>query len=126
MARNAVDLKRIQDPIERALGHLLGKKLWDDIVLAGEDDGEGAIERTAAAIEAKADTIASMREGLGLSGEEPDDALPCALDPPPCPSALAPHPSRSPQGTTLNSLCCTAGSHSLSVLHKVAQSYKAS
>ena len=80
VARNAVDLKRIQDPIERALGRLLGKKLWDEIVLAGEDDGDSAIERTAAAIEEKADTIASMREGLGLSGEEPDDALPGALD----------------------------------------------
>lgn len=80
VARNAVDLKRIQDPVERALGRLLGRKLWDEIVLAGEDDGDGAIERTAAAIEAKADTIASMREGLGLSEEEPDDALPRAVD----------------------------------------------
>lgn len=80
VARNAVDLKRIQDPVERALGRLLGKKLWDEIVLAGEDDGDGAIERTAAAIEAKADTIASMRESLGISEEEPDSALPRALD----------------------------------------------
>lgn len=80
VARNAVDLKRIQDPVERALGRLLGRKLWDEIVLAGEDDGDGAIERTAAAIEAKADTIASIREGLGVPEEEPDDALPRALD----------------------------------------------
>ena len=80
VARNAVDLKRIQDPVERALGRLLGKKLWDEIVLAGDDDEDGAIERTAAAIEAKADTIISMREGLGLSEEDSDDALPEALD----------------------------------------------
>ena len=34
------------------------------------------------------------------------------------PYILAPHPSRSPQGTTLSSLWCTAGSHTLSVLHQ--------
>ena len=80
VARNAVDLKRIQDPIERALGRLLGKRLWDEIVLSGEDDGVGAIERTAEAIEAKADAIASLREGLGVAENDPDDVMPGILD----------------------------------------------
>lgn len=80
IGRNAIELKRLQDPIERALGRLLGKTAWNEIVLSGEDDEEGAIERTAAAIEAKADTIAAMREGLGIADGEPDDAMSAALD----------------------------------------------
>lgn len=79
IARNTVELKRLQDPIERALGRLLGKTLWDEIVLSGEDDAENAFERTAAAIEAKADTIAAMREGLGVADGEPDEAMSAAL-----------------------------------------------
>ena len=79
IARNTVELKRLQDPIERALGHLLGQGLWNEIVLSGEDDEEGAFERTAAAIEAKANTIAAMREGLGVSDGEPDEAMSSAL-----------------------------------------------
>ena len=79
VARNAIELKRIQDPIERALGRLLGKDLWNEIVLSGEDDAESAFERTAAAIETKADTIAAMREGLGVAEGEPDEAMPAAL-----------------------------------------------
>lgn len=78
-ARSAIELKRIQDPIERALGRLLGKDLWNEIVLSGEDNAESAFERTAAAIEAKADTIAAMREGLGMADGEPDEAMPAAL-----------------------------------------------
>ena len=80
VARNAVDLKRIQDPVERALGRLLGRKLWDEIVLAGEDDEDRAIERTAAAIEAKAATIEAMREGLGVPEDDSDDVMPGILD----------------------------------------------
>ena len=82
VARNTVELKlnRLQDPIERALGHLLGRAAWNEIVLSGEDDAEGAFERTAAAIEAKADTIEAMREGLGVADGEPDEAMSAALD----------------------------------------------
>lgn len=80
VARNAVDLKRIQDPVERALGRLLGKKLWDEIVLAGEDDEGGAIERTAAAIEAKAAAIEAVREGLGVPEDDSDDVVSGILD----------------------------------------------
>ena len=79
-AHSSIELKRPQDPIERALGHLLGKKLWNEIVLAGEDDEETAFERTAAAIEAKAGTIAAMREGLGVADDDPDEVLPGALN----------------------------------------------
>ena len=79
VARSAVELRRLQDPIERALGRLLGKALWNEIVLSGENDAEDAFERTAAAIEAKADTIAAMREGLGLPDDEPDEAMSAAL-----------------------------------------------
>jgi len=78
-ARSSIELKRPQDPIERALGRLLGKGLWNEIVLAGEDDEETAFERTAAAIEAKADAINAMREGLGLAEDDPDEAMPEAL-----------------------------------------------
>ena len=80
VGRNSVELRRLQDPIERALGRLLGKTAWNEIVLSGEDDEEGAFERTAAAIEAKADTIAAMREGLGIADDEPDDAMSAALN----------------------------------------------
>ena len=80
IARSAVELKRLQDPIERALGRLLGSTLWNEIVLSGEDDADGAFERTAAAIEAKADAIAAMREGLGVTDDEPDEAMSAALD----------------------------------------------
>ena len=80
VARNSVDLKRIQDPVERALGRLLGRKLWDEIVLAGEDDEDRAIERTAAAIEAKAAAIEAMREGLGVPEDDSDDVMPGILD----------------------------------------------
>ena len=69
----------MQDPIERALGHLLGKDLWNEIVLSGENDEETAFEKTAAAIEAKAGTIAAMREGLGIADGEPDEAMSAAL-----------------------------------------------
>ena len=79
IARNTVELRRLQDPIERALGRLLGKDLWNEIVLSGEDDAENAFERTAAAIEAKADTIASMREELGIADGEPDEIMSAAL-----------------------------------------------
>jgi phage I-like protein len=78
-ARSAIELKRLQDPIERALGRLLGKTLWNEIVLSGEDDAENAFERTAAAIEAKADAIAALREELGVADEEPDEAMSAAL-----------------------------------------------
>ena len=78
-ARSSIELKRPQDPIERALNRLLGKELWNEIVLAGEDDEATAFERTAAAIEAKADAIDAMREGLGLAENEPDEAIPGAL-----------------------------------------------
>ena len=80
IGRNAIELKRLQDPIERALGRLLGKTVWNEIVLSGEDDEEGAFERTAAAIEAKADVIAAMREGLGIEEDAPDEAMSVALD----------------------------------------------
>ena len=80
IGRNAIELKRLQDPIERALGRLLGKTAWNEIVLSGEDDEEKAFERTAAAIEAKADTIAAMREGLGVADGEPDEAMSVALN----------------------------------------------
>ena len=80
IGRNSVELRRLQDPIERALGRLLGKTAWNEIVLSGEDDEEGAFERTAAAIEAKADTIAAMREGLGIADDEPDEAMSAALN----------------------------------------------
>ena len=80
VGRNSVELRRLQDPIERALGRLLGKTAWNEIVLSGEDDEEGVFERTAAAIEAKADTIAAMREGLGIADDEPDDAMSAALN----------------------------------------------
>ena len=80
IGRNAIELKRLQDPIERALGRLLGKTAWNEIVLSGEDDEEKAFERTAAAIEAKADTIAVMREGLGVADGEPDEAISAALN----------------------------------------------
>lgn len=80
IGRNAIELKRLQDPIERALGRLLGKTVWNEIVLSGEDDEEGAFERTAAAIEAKADVIAAMREGLGIEEDAPDEAMSAALD----------------------------------------------
>ena len=80
VARSAVELKRLQDPIERALGRLLGSTLWNEIVLSGEDDADGAFERTAAAIEAKADAIAAMREGLGMSDDEPDEAMSASLN----------------------------------------------
>ena len=79
IGRNTVELRRLQDPIERALGRLLGKTLWNEIVLSGENDEEGAFERTAAAIEAKADAIAAMREGLGMEDGEPDEAMSAAL-----------------------------------------------
>ncbi len=79
IGRNTVELKRLQDPIERALGRLLGKALWNEIVLSGEDDEENAFERTAAAIEAKADSIATLRKGLGVADEEPDEAMSIAL-----------------------------------------------
>lgn len=80
IGRNAIDLKRLQDPIERALGRLLGRTVWNEIVLSGEDDEEGAFERTAAAIEAKADVITAMREGLGIADDEPDESMSAALD----------------------------------------------
>lgn len=80
IGRNAIELKRFQDPIERALGHLLGKTVWDEIVLSGEKDEEDAFERTAAAIEAKADLITAMREGLGIADDEPDETMSAALD----------------------------------------------
>ena len=80
IGRNAIELKRLQDPIERALGRLLGKTVWNEIVLSGENDEEGAFERTAAAIEAKADAIAAMREGLGIADDEPDESMSAALD----------------------------------------------
>lgn len=80
IGRNAIELKRLQDPIERALGRLLGKTMWNEIVLSGEDDADGAFERTAAAIEAKADAIAAMRGGLGIADGEPDEAMAAALD----------------------------------------------
>ena len=79
IGRNAIELKRLQDPIERALGRLLGKEMWNEIVLSGEDDEEGAFERTAAAIEAKADVISAMREGLGIADDQPDKAMSVAL-----------------------------------------------
>lgn len=79
IGRNAIELKRLQDPIERALGRLLGKTVWNEIVLSGEDDEENAFERTAAAIEAKADVIADLREGLDLADGEPDEAMSAAL-----------------------------------------------
>ena len=78
-ARSAIELKRLQDPIERALGHLLGKTIWNEILLSGEDDAENAFERTAAAIEAKADAIAALREGLGMADGESDEAMSAAL-----------------------------------------------
>ena len=80
IGRNTVELKRLQDPIERALGRLLGKTAWNEIVLSGEDDEDGAFERTAAAIEAKADVITAMREGLGIADDEPDESMSAALD----------------------------------------------
>ena len=80
IGRNAIELKRLQDPIERALGRLLGKTAWNEIVLSGEDDEDGAFERTAAAIEAKADVITAMREGLGIADDEPDESMSAALD----------------------------------------------
>jgi phage I-like protein len=80
VARSAVEMKRLQDPIERALGRLLGKTLWNEIVLSGEDDAEDAFERTADAIEAKADAIAAMRKGLGMADDAPDEAMSAALD----------------------------------------------
>ncbi len=80
VGRNAIELKRLQDPIERALGRLLGKTVWNEIVLTGEDDEERAFERTAAAIEAKADAIAALREGLGVADDEPDEAMSAALE----------------------------------------------
>ena len=80
IGRKAIELKRLQDPIERALGRLLGKTVWDEIVLSGENDEESAFERTAAAIEAKADVITAMREGLGIADDEPDEAMSGALD----------------------------------------------
>ena len=80
IGRNAIELKRLQDPIERALGRLLGKTVWNEIVLSGEDDEEGAFERTAAAIEAKADVITAMRESLGIADDEPDETMSAALD----------------------------------------------
>jgi len=80
IGRNAIELKRLQDPIERALGRLLGKTVWNEIVLSGENDEEIAFERTAAAIEAKADVITAMREGLGIADGEPDEAMSAALD----------------------------------------------
>ena len=79
IGRNAIELKCLQDPIERALGRLLGKTMWNEIVLSGEDDEEGAIERTASAIEAKADVITAMREGLGIADDEPDETMSAAL-----------------------------------------------
>ena len=78
-ARSAIELRRLQDPIERALGHLLGNEFWNEIVLSGEDDAEAAFERTAAAIEAKAEAIAALREGLGVADGEPDEAMSSAL-----------------------------------------------
>ena len=78
-ARRAIELKRLQDPIERALERLLGKGLWNEIVLSGEDDAESAFERTAEAIEAKADAISAVREGLGMADDEPDGAMSAAL-----------------------------------------------
>ena len=80
IGRNAIELKRLQDPIERALGRLLGKTVWNEIVLSGENDEEGAFERTAAAIEAKADIITAMREGLGIADDEADETMSAALD----------------------------------------------
>ena len=80
IAGNVLELKVPQDPIERALGKLLGKSFLDQIALAGEDDEEGACERTAAAIEAKAETIAALRAGLGLTDGDPDEAMSGALD----------------------------------------------
>ena len=80
VARNMLELKRPQDPVERALGKLLGKDFLNEIALAGEDDEESVFERTAAAIEAKAETISAMREGLGLTDGEPDEAMSGALD----------------------------------------------
>ena len=79
IGRNAIELKRLQDPIERALGRLLGKTVWNEIVLSGEADEENAFERTAAAIEAKADLITAMREGLGIAADEPDEIMSKAL-----------------------------------------------
>lgn len=80
VARNMLELKRSQDPVERALGKLLGKDFLDEIALAGEDDEDTACERTAAAIEAKAETIAAMRAGLGLTDGDPDEAMSGALN----------------------------------------------
>ena len=82
IGRNAIELKRLQDPvsIERALRSLLGEEFMNKIVLSGEDDAEDAVERTAAAIEAKADAIAAVREGLGMADDEPDEAMSAALD----------------------------------------------
>ena len=80
IGRNTIELKRLQDPIERALGRLLGKTVWHESVLSGEDDEEGAFERTAAAIEAKADVITAMRESLGIADDEPDETMSAALD----------------------------------------------
>jgi phage I-like protein len=80
IARNMLELKRPQDPIERALGKLLGKAFLNEIALAGEDDEESACERTAAAIEAKAETIAAMRAELGLTDSEPDETMSNALN----------------------------------------------
>jgi len=77
--RSTIALKQPSDPMERALGHLLGRELWDEIVLSGEDDETAAFERTAAAIEAKAETIAAVREGLGVKDDEPDGVLPGVL-----------------------------------------------
>jgi len=79
IGRNAIELKRLQDPIERALGRLLGKTVWNEIVLSGEADEENAFERTAVAIEAKADLITAMREGLGIAADEPDEIMSKAL-----------------------------------------------
>ena len=80
VARNMLELRRPQDPVERALGLLLGKDFLNEIALAGEDDVDTACERTAAAIEAKAETIAVMRTGLGLTDGDPDEAMYGALD----------------------------------------------
>ena len=78
-AHSTITLKQASDPMERALGRLLGRTLWDEIVLTGEDDEAAAFERTAAAIEAKAETIEAVREGLGVKDDEPDAVLPDAL-----------------------------------------------
>ena len=74
-----ITLKQPSDPMERALGRLLGRAVWDEIVLTGEDDEAAAFERTAAAIEAKAETISAVREGLGVKDDEPDGVLPGML-----------------------------------------------